>query len=41
MIQGGGEDTLAGVSYPPPSFMFRKTKKIQIKLYQEMKYFHM
>ena len=24
-IQGGGEDTLAWVSYPPPSFMFRKS----------------
>ena len=23
-IQGGGEDTLARVSYHPPSFMFRK-----------------
>ena len=25
-IQGGGEDTLAWVSNPPPSFMFRKLK---------------
>ena len=25
-IQGGGEDTLAWVSYPPPNFMFRKSK---------------
>ena len=24
-IVGGGEDRLAGVSYPPPSFMYRKS----------------
>ena len=31
IMQGGGEDILAWVSYPPHSFMFMKSKKIQIR----------